>query len=93
MVKNKEVLRLDQLHCTSSVVLIEFNNFLFNPSTPSTSSISIATTTTEITEQHPDYFAAHSIKINGDQPNILVCVSWFQKYPLKGSFLMPLTVW
>ena len=64
---------------TSSVVLIEFNNFLFNPSTPSTS---IATTTIEITEQRPvriNYFAAHSIKINGeDQPNILVCVSWFR---------------
>ena len=81
---------------TSSIVLIEFNSFLFNLSTPSTST-STATTTTVITEQRPvriNYFAAHSIKVNGeDQPNILVCVSWFQKHPLKDSCGKPLTVW
>ena len=63
---------------SSSVVLIDFNHFLFNLSTTSTS---INTTTTGITEQRLvriNYFAAHSIKVNGeDQPNILVCVSWF----------------
>ena len=59
----------------SSVVMIKWNNFLFNPSTPIDD---------ELRPARINYFASFYVKVdNEDQPNVIVSVSWFRQHPLK----------
>ena len=69
----------------SSVVMVKWSNFLFNPNTP------IAD---ELRPARINYFASFYIKVNNEnQANVIVSVSWFQQHPLKNSYGKPLTVW
>ena len=69
----------------SSVVMIKWNNFLFNPSTPIDD---------ELRPARINYFASFYVKVdNEDRPNVIVSVSWFRQHPLKNSCGKPLTVW
>ena len=68
----------------SSIVMIKWNNLLFN---------SITSISDELRPARINYFASFFIPQKKDQPVIIASVSWFQQHPNKNICGKPLTIW